>query len=181
MFKGIRAVDSGGEDAKMVNINWSIFWSVVNFLILMYLLQRFLYKPITELLDKRENKINSDLDEANRQKEEARKIKEEYQTKLATADDEAQSIIQKAEQTGKKNAKEIVEEAREKAESLQEKKMEEINQAKRDALRELRKEVASLSLQIAARLIEKELDEKAHQKLVEKYIAELDQQKLGEL
>lgn len=164
----------------MIEINSTFVWYVVNFIILMVLLKVFLYKPILQMLDKREEKINNELDMAEKRRQEARELKEEYQAKLQGARQEAQEIVQKAEKRGKKRAREIIAEAEKDAESLKERKLDEIEQAKRDAVREVRDYVSQLSVQTAGKFIQTEMDSDQHRQLIQQYIEELDREKLGE-
>ena len=165
----------------MIELNTTFIWYLVNFLVLMGLLTFFLYRPITEMLDKREQKINNDLDQAEKHRQEAKELKEKYQAKLQKARQEAQQIVQKAEKRGKKKAREIIAEAEEDAEKFKQRKLEEIEQAKRDAVREVRDYATQLSLQTAGKFIQAEMDSSQHQQLIQQYIEELDAEKLGEV
>ena len=140
----------------------------------------FLYDPITEMLDQREKKIKNDLDHAKARKHEAEKLKEKYEAELKKARGKAQDIVDEAERRGKKKAKEIIDNARDEAELLKENKLKEIDQAKRDALDQIRNEVASISIMAANKLLREELDRNKHEKLINQYINNLDEEKLGE-
>ena len=164
----------------MVNINSTMLWEVINFLVLLWLLKRFLYQPLTDMLDKRKNRIEGDLEEARQKKKEAEELKRKYENELKNAREKAQEIVEEAEERGKEKAKEIVEEAKDDAERIKERNMEEIAQAKEDALDELRSEVASISLMAASKFLKEKLDEKEHKELINNYIENLDKKKLGE-
>ena len=164
----------------MVNINSTMLWEVINFLVLLWLLKKYLYKPMTDMLDKRKNRIESDLEEAKQKKKEAEELKEKYENELKNAREKAQEIVEEAENRGKEKAEEIVEKAREDAERVKERNMEEIAQAKEEALDELRNEVASISLMTASKFLKEKLDEEKHKELVNNYIENLDEKKLGE-
>ena len=164
----------------MVNINSTMLWEVINFLVLLWLLKKYLYKPMTDMLDKRKNRIESDLEEARQKKKEAKELKEKYENELKNAREKAQEIVEDAEERGKEKAEEIVEKAKEDAERIKERNMEEIAQAKEDALDELRNEVASISLMTASKFLREKLDEDKHKELINNYIENLDEKKLGE-
>ncbi|MFW6256566.1 MAG: F0F1 ATP synthase subunit B [Bacillota bacterium] len=165
----------------MIKLNWNFFLQLLNFLVLMFLLKKFLYQPIIQLLDKREEKINNELDEAARRKKEAQEKKQKYEAQIQGARSEAQDIVQKAERRGKKRAREIIDEAREDAENIKQNKLEEIEQAQRDAARQLRDYAADLSIQAAGKLLQEQLDEEQQRELVTRYIEELDQEMLGDV
>ena len=164
----------------MVNINTTMLWEVINFFVLLWLLKRFLYEPMTNMLDKRKNKIESDLEEAKEKKKEARELKKKYENELKNARQEAQEIVENAEERGKKKAEEIVENAREEAQRIKERNEAEIEQAKEEALSELRTEVSSISIMVASKFLKEKLDEKEHKELINQYIEDLDAKKLGE-
>ncbi|CCU80027.1 ATP synthase B chain [Halanaerobium saccharolyticum subsp. saccharolyticum DSM 6643] len=165
----------------MVNINTTMLWQLLNFFVLLYLLRKFLYSPIKEILDKRAAQINGDLDDAEARREEAKEIKAEYEEKLKNAHSEAQEIVDNAETRANKKAKNIINEAEEKAESLKAKKLEEIEQAKKEAAAELRDSIADYTVLAANKLIREQLDEKKHQQMIMDFIDDLDKEKLGEL
>lgn len=165
---------------KLVNINTTMLWHVINFFVLLWVLKRYLYGPIKDILDKRASKIKNEIDEAENKNKEARELKEKYQSELKNARREAQNIIEKAEIRARKKAKQIINEAEEKADQIKEKKLEEIGRARKKALAELRDDVSSMSLMVAARFVEDNLESDTHQRLIDQYIQDIDQEKLGE-
>lgn len=165
----------------MVELNSTLLWQIINFIILLWLLKRYLYGPLTEMMDKRATKINNDLDEAARQKEKAQELKQERREDLKEARQKAQEIIEDAEERAKKRAKDIIEEAKEEARKIEKNKLAEIERARREALSELRDEVSSISLLAASRFMKEELDQEKHEELIKSYIDSLDEEKLGEI
>jgi len=165
----------------LVNINTTMLWQLVNFFVLLFLLRKFLYSPIKEMLDKRAAQINGDLDDAEARREEAEEIKAEYEQKLKNARSEAQEIVDNAETRANKKAKDIINKAEERAENLKAKKLEEIEQAKKEAAAELRDSIADYTVLAANKLIQEQLDEDKHQQMVMDFIDQLDKEKLGEL
>ncbi len=165
----------------MIDLNTTFIWQLVNFFVLLFLLRKFLYGPVTEMLDKRSSKIESDLEEARRQKEEAKELKEQRQQELKEARQKAQKIINEAEERGEERAEEIINEAEEEAARIKERRMAEIEQARQEAADELRREVSSISLQVAGKFLQQELDREDQEKIIESYLEELDEVQLGEL
>ncbi|MEC9490644.1 MAG: F0F1 ATP synthase subunit B [Halanaerobiales bacterium] len=156
-----------------------MLWQLVNFFILLYLLRRFLYSPIKNMLDKRAEQINGDIDDAIMQREKAEELKAEYEQKLKDARGEAQEIIDNAESRANKKAKEIIQKAEDKAEKVKVKKLEEIEQAKKETMADLRDQIASYTVLAANKLIQEQLDESKHQVMIDQFIDELDAEKLG--
>lgn len=164
----------------MVTIDARLIFNLINFFILMYLLKRYLYGPITEMLDKRAEQIKNDLNQADIRKKEAGKLKEKYETELQEARNKAQVILEEAENRGKDKALEIVEKAEREAERIKAQNLEEIKQAKEDARTELQQEIVSIALLAATIFMQEKLDKKQHEKLITQYINSLDKKKLGE-
>ncbi len=165
----------------MVNLNSTMLWQVINFLVLLWLLKRYLYGPLTDMLKSRSQRIEGDLDHAENVRKEAENLKKEYEDQLKGARDKAQQIVEDAEARAKKKARDIIKEAEKKAENIQDNKMKEIEQAKKEAVEQLKNEVASISLMAASKLIQEKIDQEKHKNLIQNYIAKLDKNKLGEL
>jgi F-type H+-transporting ATPase subunit b len=158
-----------------------MLWQLVNFFVLLFLLRKFLYSPIKNMLDQRAAQINGDLDDAEARREEAEELKAEYEQKLKNARSEAQEIVDNAETRANKKAKDIINKAEERAENLKAKKLEEIEQAKKEAAAELRDSIADYTVLAANKLIQEQLDEDKHQQMIMDFIDQLDKEKLGEL
>jgi F-type H+-transporting ATPase subunit b len=158
-----------------------MLWQLVNFFVLLFLLRKFLYSPIKEMLDKRAAQINGDLDDAEARRKEAEEIKAEYEQKLKNARSEAQEIVDNAETRANKKAKDIINKAEARAENLKAKKLEEIEQAKKEAAAELRDSIADYTVLAANKLIQEQLDENKHQQMIMDFIDQLDSEKMGEL
>ncbi len=159
----------------------TIFWTIVNFLVLIYLLGRYLYKPLLKIIDQRREKIETDLANAAEDKKKAQELADKYQARIEKARVEANGIIAQAEKRGNERREEIIADAHEEARKIKERAAEEIKQAKRQALSQLRDEVSNISLLIAQKFLQESVDKKRHQNLVEEFIDQLDQDKLGDI
>lgn len=164
----------------MMEFNWTLFWEVINFLVLLVLMTRFLYKPIMRMIDQRREMIQKDLSEASDTKKKAAELKQSYEAKLQAARNEAHEIIAQAEKRGHERREEIIAEAQNEATRMKERAMEEIAQAKRQALSQVRDEVAGISLLVAEKFLQESVDSKRHQHLVNEFIQQLDRQQLGD-
>lgn len=165
----------------MVNINTTMLWQLLNFFILLFLLRKYLYNPIKDILDKRAAQINGDLDDADARREEAEELKAKYEQKLKDARSDAQEIVDNAESRANKKAKDIINQAEARAEKLKAKKLEEIEQAKKEAAAVLRDEIADYTILAANKLIQEQLDQEKHQQMIMDFIDDLDAEKLGEV
>jgi len=148
-------------------------WTLVAFVVLLVLLARFAFKPIAQALDRRGETIKKSIEEAENQRAEAKKLMDDYQKQLADARNEAGKIIEEARQIGERVRKEVVDKANAEASAGVQRAQEEIQRQKEKGIQEMKDTVAALSVQIASRVIEKELDEASHRQLVESLIKDL--------
>lgn len=150
-----------------------IVWAIVNFFILLAILNKFLHKPILDMLEKRENFVNENLNNSKIAKEEAEKLRADYEAQLKTAKQQANEIITQATKLGEESKTEIIDMARNEAAEISKKAKEEIQREKALAIAELKGEVATLAVMAAERILGKSMDPKDHEKLVEDFIKEV--------
>ena len=163
-----------GEGSQIPPTDWGLqIWTLVAFVVLLVLLSKFAFKPIADALDRRGETIKKSIEEAEKQRAEAKKLMDDYQKRLAEARAEANKIIEEARGLGENVRKEVVEKANTEASALVQRAQEEIQRQKEKGVQELKDTVASLSVQIASRVIEKEVNEATHRQLVENLIKDL--------
>ncbi len=161
-------------------LDYNIIFDFINFMILMYLLHRFLYKPVLGIIDERREKIQDDLERARNERKQAEEYRSEYENKLAGAEEEARGIIDRATKKAREQADEIVNQAREEGRREKQRVQEEIRRAQNEARAQLRDEVAELSLMAAGRFLEEKLSEEDHKELMERVVAELPGEGMGD-
>jgi len=147
-------------------------WTIINFSLLAGLLYYFLYKPLINALNKRDEEIEGSLRRAKEDREEAARLRAELEERLANAQREANEIINKATQAANATKEQIEAEARARAEEMLEKASRTIALEKAQAIAELRAEVADLAVMIAGKVIEKNLDDEDQKRLAESFLAE---------
>jgi F-type H+-transporting ATPase subunit b len=148
-------------------------WVLLTFLVMFALLAKLAFKPIGDALERRGSTIKAQLDEAEKSRAEAKKLMEDYQKQIAEARTEAGKVIEEARQLGEKVRKEVVDKANTEASAIVQRSQEEIVRQKEKGIQEMKDTVASLSVQIAGRVIDKELNEATHKQLVENLIKDL--------
>ena len=167
---GIALAEEGG----IVPTDYGLqIWTLVTFLVLLVLLAKFAFKPIAQALDRRGQTIKSSLDEAEKSRAEAKQMMADYQKQLAEARSEAKKVIDESKALGENVRKEVVAKAQEEAGALMQRAREEIVREKEKSLQELKDTVASLSVQIAGKVIEKQVDEATHRTLINTLITDL--------
>lgn len=146
-----------------------IFYAVT-FLILMWLIKIFAWKPVNEMMQKRADKISDDIESAEKSRTEAEQLAKQRQDALANSRQEAASILDGAKKQGQQQQAEIVATAQSEAQTLKQTAQKDIEQQRKDALANARNDVAGLSIEIASKIIQKELSAKDQQALVDSYI-----------
>ncbi|MDA8344342.1 MAG: F0F1 ATP synthase subunit B [Thermaerobacter sp.] len=156
----------------MLGLNVGTFIAeVVSFLLFLWLMSKFAFPPIEKILNDRRERIEGAIGEARRDREEAARLKEQFEAQIESARQEAQALIERAQRTADLQAQETIQSARQEAERLVAMAREEIDGEKREALREIRREVADLSLAIAGRVLQEELDGARQRKLVDEFLS----------
>ena len=142
------------------------------FLVLLALLKKFAWGPLMGIMTQREEHVASEIDAAEKARAEAGKYLEEQRELLKQSRVEASQLIENAKKQGEAQREDIVVQARSEADRIKESAKREIIQEKEKAVAALREQVASLSVLIASKVIEKELTEADQQKLINDYIQE---------
>ena len=150
-----------------------IVFQLVMFLVLLAVLKKFAFGPIMNMMKQREEHIANEITSSEERNKEAQKLIEEQRELLKQSRLEAQSLVENAKKLGEQQKEEIIQAAREESGRLKDGALKEIEQEKDQAVAALRAQVASLSVLIASKVIEKELNEKEQEKLINDYINEV--------
>jgi F-type H+-transporting ATPase subunit b len=150
-----------------------IVFQLVIFLILLALLKKYALGPVMNMMKKREEHIANEINNSEQRNKEAQKLVEEQRELLKQARLEAQSLVENAKKLGEQQKEEIIQAARAEAGRLKDGALQEIEREKELAVATLREQVASLSVLIASKVIEKELNEQEQEKLINDYINEV--------
>ena len=146
------------------------FWSIISFLILMVILYKYALPAITGILDARQEKIKGDIDQAEKLREDAEKLKGEYQRKVIKAEEEAEGKIQAAVVKAKEISDGIVKESNQAAADNRAKAQLGIDIERKKALAEIRNQVVDLTILSSSRLIQQSIQRGTAEKLVDDVI-----------
>lgn len=149
---------------------------IVNFLILLWLLNRFLYKPILKLFKDRSTRIEDGIKTAENLKKQAAEAEERHKQYLDEARKEAHRIIEQATKLGDEEKKKIIEMANEEARKIVDKTMQEINAEKQNIMSEIKKEVGEMVVALSSSMIKKKLDETSQRAMIEEAIKEVEKE-----
>ena len=152
---------------------FKLAFQIVNFLLVLYLLNRFLFKRVLSLIDERQTRISQGLEDAEAAARDRELARAERQAALAEARMEAQAMIVRATKIAEESRLEIVAAARAEAEKVAARAAEEITAEKERAIGELRSQVADLALQAAGKLVKGQMSTTIQRRLVDEFLAEV--------
>ncbi len=154
-------------DNPLVQVDPGLYvWTILIFLVLLFLLMKFAWKPLLAMLEKREDNIRHALLDAEKARDELTNVKQDTEKLLSEARNESQAIVA----AGKKNAErlkdEIIEKAQSKSDTLLAEVKKQIQVEKERAIADVKAEVVNLSMEIAQKLIKKNLTKEDNLKLI---------------
>lgn len=151
-----------------------LFWMTIIFAIVLFILAKFGFPMITGMVEKRNRRINDSLEAARRAEEAIASLNEEQEKIMAQTRAEQARLMKEASQERERMIAKAAQEAREEAQKIMEETRVRINEEKEAALRDVRREVALLSLAVAEKVVRKELStEEGRNELVDKLVDEL--------
>ncbi|QFT90931.1 ATP synthase subunit b [Bacillus sp. THAF10] len=148
-------------------------FQLICFGILLYALRKVAWDKLVGMMKQREDHISNEISSAERSNEEAKSLVEQQKSLLKEARTEAQTLVESAKKVAEDQKADIIRAAQEESARLKEAARKEIVQEKEQAVVALREQVASLSVLIASKVIEKELNEKDQQKLIDDYVKQV--------
>ena len=140
-------------------VPWNFIATICNLFIQVYLIKRFLFKPINEMLEKRKAKADAQIQDAVKAKEEAQAMKAEYEKNMQEAKNKANDIVMTAQKTAAIQSEEMLKEASSQVTAMKEK-----------AVNEIKGEIGGMAVEIAGKVIEREISEEDHAKLIDEFI-----------
>ena len=164
------------ESQQLVTIiPWTFIAQILNLFIQVYLIKRFLFKPINEVLQKRQKLADQNIEEAKKAKEDAEAVKTEYESSMSNARAEAGRIIEDAKKDAGLRADEMIREAQAEASSIKAKAEADIRLERKKALNEVKDEIGSLAMDIAGKVVEKEIREDDHRALIDEFLQNVEE------
>ena len=152
------------------------FWTIIIFLLLLFVLARFAFPPILGYAAAREKRIQDTLDEARLNREQAEKLLEQQREELAKARTDAQQLIAEGRQAAERVRAEVLAKARTEHEALLERARSDIETERVRAIESVREEAVDLALAAASKLIEQRLDQQTDRRMVEDFLSRVGNQ-----
>ena len=149
---------------------WTFLAQICNLMIQLVIFKKFLLKPIKQVIADRKAKADSQIADAQKLRTEAEAMKAEYEQNLQNARTEANQIVATAQKTATARSEEIVGEARAQAAALKQKAEADIAQERKKAVNEVKDEIGGIAMEIASKVVEREISEKDHKDLIDEFI-----------
>jgi F-type H+-transporting ATPase subunit b len=171
--EGGKVADCHKAPSPILPATNELIWGTISFVVLFFLLAKFAYPAIQKSMQARTEKIRENLDEADRVKAEAQTVLDDYQRQLADARNESNRIIEEARQTADQLRRDLMQRAETEVQELKTRTQADIAAARDRAMADLQTQVASLAVELAEKVVERNLDRDTNMRLVESYIQQL--------
>ena len=149
---------------------WTFLAQICNLMIQLVIFKKFLLKPIKQVIADRKAKADREIADAQKLRTEAEAMKAEYEQNLQNARTEANQIVATAQKTATARSEEIVGEARAQAAALKQKAEADIAQERKKAVNEVKDEIGGIAMEIASKVVEREIREEDHRDLIDEFI-----------
>ena len=149
---------------------WTFLAQICNLMIQLFIFKKFLLNPGKNVIAERKAKADSQIADATKLRTEAEAMKAEYEQNLQNARTEANEIVANAQKTATARGEEIVGEARAQAAALKQKAEADIAQERKKAVNEVKDEIGGIAMEIASKVVEREISEKDHKDLIDEFI-----------
>ena len=158
----------------LLNINANVIWTVVDLLILFLLMKKFLFGPVTAMLDQRAAAINANLDDAKAQKQAADVLLADHERQIGEARAEAGRIVADAKRRAEAAYEQKLAQAQEEIQRMQQQAARQIEADRRAMLAQTRREFARLSLLAASKVAQQRMDADNEFALVDDFLSEME-------
>lgn len=161
------------EDLQLLPETAELVWGIVAFALLFAIIWRFALPGLNDALERRQQAIQGKLEEAEQVRTEAEELRRQYSEQLSDARDEANRIVEEARQDADRVRERRVEEAEREAEEIRQRARDDAEAERARLVQQLRGQVATLSVDLAGKIVHRELDAEQHRSLVDDYIEQL--------
>ena len=149
---------------------WTFLAQICNLMIQLVIFKMLLLTPVKKVIAERKAKADSQIADAQKLRTEAEAMKAEYEQNLQNARNEANQIVASAQKTAAARSEELLGEARAQAAALKQKAEADIAQERKKAVNEVKDEIGGMAMEIASKVVEREIKEADHQDLIDEFI-----------
>jgi len=152
--------------------SWTFYFEIANVIILYLVFRKYLFKPVTDFMNRRTARIEESLETARKRLEEADEIKKNYEKELSDIREKSRELIEQAKQQAIKTQEEIINEAKRQAEIIVTQAREQIERDRQKALEDMKDQIVDISIKIATKVINQQLDMVKDQIYIDKLLDE---------
>ena len=149
---------------------WTFVDQICNLMIQLVIFKKLLLNPVKKVIAERKAKADSQIADAQKLRTEAEAMKAEYEQNLQNARTEANQIVAAAQKTATARSEELLGEARAQAAALKQKAEADIAQERKKAVNEVKDEIGGMAMEIASKVVEREIREADHKDLIDEFI-----------
>jgi F-type H+-transporting ATPase subunit b len=158
----------------MLQINWStLLLQILNFLVMVFVLWRFLFKPVVNMLDERAQRVTNALEQAEQREQQATAMRDEYEEKLAEAREEVMIMRQQAEEELTRAKRQLLDETRHEIDEMRHKADQEIEEARRQAVHQHRRELGRLVTTLSAKMMRELAGDAFQEAAIDQFVDQL--------
>lgn len=155
---------------------WTALFTLLNMVLTFLILKKFLFKPVNKMIDDRQKEIDELYASANAARKDAETMRDDYTRKLSEAKETSAQIVAEATQEANRRSDEIIRQARQDADALRQKAGTDIALEKKKALNEVKGDISKIALDIAGKVVEREMNDADQERLVEGFLREMGDQ-----
>lgn len=165
-----------GQEGFISFNTWTALFILLNTITMFLVLKKFLFKPVLKMIHDRQKEVDDMYADAQKAKDEAQRMEHDYAQKLSAATQDGDRIVKEAVARGRSREEEIIREANREADAIRNKAAQDIDREKRKALNEAKDEICVIALDIAGKVVGRELTEADQSRLVDSFIDGLGEQ-----
>ena len=152
---------------------WTALFTLINLIITFLLLKKFLFKPVKKMIDDRQQEIDGLYADADAKIAEAEALRSDYAAKIDSAKEESAEILRSAKHSARQQSDEIVRAAKNEASAIKQKAMDDIALERKKALNEVKDDISGIAMEIAEKVVEKELGPDDQSALIDAFIEKM--------
>ena len=159
---------------SFIGVNfWTALAVLINTLLIFFVGKIYLFVPVKKMIDSRQQEIDAMYAQADDAKEQAQAMQKEYEQKLSAAAAASEQIVKDAVARGQSREEQILRQANAEADAIRAKASADIAQERKKALNDAKNEISDIAVSIASKVVEKEIREEDHQKLIQDFIDQM--------
>ncbi|MBQ1679340.1 MAG: F0F1 ATP synthase subunit B [Oscillospiraceae bacterium] len=155
---------------------WTALFTLLNLVLTFLILKKFLFKPVNKMIDDRQKEVDDIFAEAEDAKQKAETMRADYDRKLAEAKETSAQIVSDATREANRRSDEIIRQARADADALRDKAGADIALERKKALNDVKGDISRIALDIAEKVVERELNADDQDRLIERFLRDMEEQ-----